>query len=344
MKNIIIGGCGFIGFNLAEFLIKRGDEVIVLDNLSRRGTNYNLSKLEKLGGDKFTFQFCDVRIDNGVLAKAVIGANVVYHLAAQVAVTTSVTDPRLDFEINALGTFNVLEALRNNNDKAILLYTSTNKVYGGMEHITIKNNGKRYYYAYYTEGINEKELLDFHSPYGCSKGAAEQYVRDYARIYNIKSIVFRQSCIYGPNQFGIEDQGWVAWFTIAAIYNSPIKIYGDGMQVRDVLHVFDLINAYDAAIKNINNTSGQIYNIGGGPENTSNLLELIALLEDKLKKKIPVTFHDWRPGDQPVYISNIEKIKSVTGWEPKIDFSQGIDSLVAWAVQNGETLKLVKLI
>lgn len=344
MKNVITGGCGFIGYNLAEHLLKRGEDVLVLDNLSRRGTNYNLAKLEKLAGDKFEFRHCDVRTDHLILADAVKGADRVYHLAAQVAVTTSVTDPRTDFEINALGTFNVIEAMRQHNRNATLLYSSTNKVYGGMEHIIIKNDGKRYYYADCPEGITENELLDFHSPYGCSKGSAEQYIRDYARIYDLKTVVFRQSCIYGPNQFGIEDQGWVAWFTIAAIYNKPIKIYGDGMQVRDVLHVGDLVNAYLSAIKNIDKTRGKIYNIGGGPANTSNLLELIALLEEKLDKKIPLTFHEWRPGDQPVYISNINKIYETTGWKPAISFDKGINSLIDWAKQNEEVLRLMKLI
>ncbi|MEM1137066.1 MAG: GDP-mannose 4,6-dehydratase [Bacteroidota bacterium] len=344
MKHLIIGGCGFIGYNLAEHLIKKGEEVVVMDNLSRKGTTYNLQKLENQFIDQFKFVACDIRIDKYLLEEYIAQVNVVYHLASQVAVTTSVTNPQLDFEINILGTFNILEAVRVANPNVIMLYASTNKVYGGMESIKIANNGEVYYYEDFPQGISEEQQLDFHSPYGCSKGAAEQYIRDYHRIYGLRSVCFRQSCIYGPNQFGIEDQGWVAWFTIAAIYEKDISIYGDGMQVRDVLHVKDLLAAYEFAVKNIDKTQGQIYNVGGGAKKTSSLINLLSILEEKLDKKIPFNTADWRPGDQPVYISDIQKFSKITGWKPKIKFFDGIESLIKWAKINETVLRKINLI
>jgi CDP-paratose 2-epimerase len=318
--------------------------VTVLDNLSRKGSARNLINLLAKYGRRVVFEQCDVRNDIKLIAKHMTDADIVYLLAGQVAVTTSVVDPRQDFEINALGTFNVLEAMRDAKSKAILIFASTNKVYGGMEEVRIASNDSAYYYQDSPNGITEDQQLDFHSPYGCSKGAAEQYVRDYSRIYGLRTICFRQSCIYGPNQFGIEDQGWVAWFTIAAIHGKQVHVYGDGKQVRDVLHVDDLIDGYDAAIKNIDKTNGQIYNIGGGSGNVSSLLNLLSLLEHKLGKKIPYQFGDWRPGDQPVYISDITKFSSATGWRPKITFESGINSLIAWTKKNEEALHSVGII
>ena len=344
MKHVVIGGCGFIGYNLSEYLLNEGHQVVVLDNLSRRGTTMNLSNLNSKSTGDFTFEQCDIRLDNPILEKHIADADVVYHLAAQVAVTTSVVNPLLDFEINLKGTFNILEAARKTKSKAVIIYASTNKVYGGMEEIRIENNGSRYYYVDYPDGISESQQLDFHSPYGCSKGGAEQYIRDYSRIYGLKTICFRQSCIYGPNQFGIEDQGWVAWFTIAAIYNKSISIYGDGMQVRDVLHVSDLIQAYQACVDNIDKTNGQIYNLGGGRVNVASLLELLNLLEEKIGRDIPYKFADWRPGDQPVYISDIKKITTETNWKPLVSFDQGIDTLIEWVQSNKQTLKSVGII
>lgn len=339
MKHLIIGGCGFIGYNLSSYLLEKGNQVTVLDNLSRRGTTTNLLRLQEKFANKLEFEQCDIRVDSQILEKHIKNAGAIYHLAGQVAVTTSVQDPVLDFEINLRGTLNVLEAARKTDCKGIIIYASTNKVYGGMENINVNNDGSKYYYANLPNGISEEQQLDFHSPYGCSKGGAEQYVRDYSRIYGLKTICFRQSCIYGPNQFGIEDQGWVAWFTIAAIYGKPISIYGDGMQVRDVLHVNDLITAYQAGIDNINKTNGQIYNIGGGSNNISTLLNLLNLLEQKIEQEIPYTLGDWRPGDQPVYVSDITKFSNTVNWSPKIAFDQGIDSLVQWAKENESTLK-----
>lgn len=345
MKHVIIGGCGFIGYNLAVDILDRGEEVLVLDNLSRKGSTHNLNRLyQHAKASSFAFRQCDIRIDRYILEESLGDADVIYLLAAQVAVTTSVTNPQLDFEINLMGTFHVIEAMRHQNSKAILIYASTNKVYGGMEEIKIVEGDEYYYYADLEKGIPESQNLDFHSPYGCSKGGAEQYIRDYSRIYGLKTICFRQSCIYGPSQFGIEDQGWVAWFTIASIYNKPITIYGNGKQVRDVLHVKDLISCYETAIKKIDQTNGKIYNVGGGKDHQLSLLRLLSMLETHLEKKIKYSFSDWRPGDQPVYISDISKITQETGWEPQIPFEEGVLALVDWSKSNSEILKQVGII
>src|ERR1035437_1235235 len=261
MKALVIGGAGFIGANTADRLLKKGNEVWVFDNLSRRGTEWNLKWLKQ--NKKLKFVKGDTR-NYGELKK-LFRANrdfdAVFHLAAQVAVTTSVTNPREDFEINAFGSFNVLEAIRETKSNPAILYSSTNKVYGGMTDIKIVEKKGRYAYKDLPKGISEDRILDFHSPYGCSKGTADQYMIDYSRIYGLRTVVFRQSCIYGYRQFGIEDQGWVAWFTIATMLNKPLSIYGDGKQVRDVLFIEDLIDGYEAAIRNIDKIKGQAFKI-----------------------------------------------------------------------------------
>jgi len=336
-RHLIIGGAGFIGCNLASSLLEKNEEVEILDNFSRIGTKENAKWLKE--------NYQDIKITKGdvrdfdLLIKKIKKADVIYHLAAQVAVTKSVENPRKDFEVNALGTFNILEAMRISNKDAILLYSSTNKVYGKMENIPIVEKEKRYEYKNLSKGVSEDMPLDFYSPYGCSKGCGDQYVRDYARIYGLKTVVFRQSCIYGPHQFGIEDQGWVAWFTIASVLGKPITIYGDGKQVRDVLHVDDLIRVYELAIKKIDSIKGQIYNIGGGVENTLSLLELIEILEKLTGKKINYKFEDWRPGDQKVYISDITKAKQELGWEPKIGSYNGVKNLMEWVKKNSFLFK-----
>lgn len=335
MNILIIGGCGFIGSNAAEYFVEKGDNVTVFDNLSRAGTESNLSWLQSTY-PSIKFIRGDIRHDNSLLSEAVEGQDAVLHLAAQVAVTTSVDNPREDFEINALGTFNVLEAIRKTKSKPSLIYSSTNKVYGGMQDIEVHEKDGKYSYKDLCSGIPENRLLDFHSPYGCSKGAADQYVRDYARIYGLKTVVFRQSCIYGYRQFGIEDQGWVAWFTIASLFDTPITIYGDGKQVRDSLFITDLIEAYDLAFQKIDSVSGKIYNIGGGPSNTLSLLQLIDLLEKKYSKKIKYSFSDWRPGDQPVFVSDVSKAFKDLGWAPKTSVSEGVDKLASWVEENKE--------
>lgn len=344
MHILITGGAGFIGCNAAKRFLDSGHRVTVLDNLSRRGTSANLAWLKSCGLHDFIS--CDVRDFNRLqeALRGCDGLSAVLHLAAQVAVTTSVTNPREDFEINALGTFNLLEAVRATGSRPLVIYASTNKVYGGMEEVEIGNapgicedeREGRYYYKDLAEGAAESQLLDFHSPYGCSKGAADQYVRDYTRIYGLPSVVFRQSCIYGPRQFGIEDQGWVAWFVISAVLGRPIRIYGDGKQVRDLLFVEDLIDAYQAAMEAPEKVAGKIYNIGGGAIRSRSILSLIHFLERHLGISVPVSFHDWRPGDQPVYVSDIAKANREIGWAPKTDVEAGVSRLVAWVQANRE--------
>ena len=340
MKIFITGGAGFIGFHLADFYLKQNHKVIIFDNFLRKGTKENVALLKARYDKNLNIIKGDIR-NFFKLKKEIGGSDVIFHLAAQVAVTTSITNPREDFEINAQGSFNVLEASRKKAPKAILIYSSTNKVYGGMEDIKIRKLKNRYQYVELRNGIPEERYLDFHSPYGCSKGAADQYFRDYFRIYKLKTVIFRQSCIYGTHQFGIEDQGWVAWFTIAAALDKKITIYGDGKQVRDVLFVDDLVRAFDQAIKNIKNVQGQIYNIGGGPQHTLSLLELIDFLEKKLKRKIKYRFEDWRPGDQPVYISNIAKAKRDLKWQPKTNYKNGVTKLFKWVLANKNIINQV---
>jgi CDP-paratose 2-epimerase len=332
---LVTGGAGFIGSNYAARLVRRGENVIIFDNLSRGGAKLNLQWLGKeFGNDGFKLIVGDVR-DADAIKDAARKIDVIVHLAAQVAVTTSVTEPREDFGINALGTFNVLEAARANGASPAFLYTSTNKVYGGMEDLRVAEEESHYRYVDFPLGISESRQLDFHSPYGCSKGCGDQYVRDYQRIYGIPSVVFRQSCIYGPRQFGIEDQGWLAWFAIAVLTGKPITIYGDGKQVRDVLFIDDLMNAYDLALNNIDRVAGRIYNIGGGPDKTISIWkEFAPMLEKLVGHPIPTKQGDWRPGDQRIYVSDIRKAKQELGWEPVVTPEEGITRLFEWVKNN----------
>ncbi len=328
--HLITGGAGFIGCNLADYLLRRGEHVTIVDNLSRPRTPLNLAWLQAQYGDRLRFVQADIR-DAAAMQSVIPGHRVVYHLAGQVAVTTSVQDPRSDFEINALGTLNVLEAARLAPEPPIVFFSSTNKVYGGMETVAVVAEETRYRYRDLPNGVPEHQLLDFHSPYGCSKGAADQYVRDYARIYGLKTVVFRQSCIYGPRQFGVEDQGWAAHFAIAALLNRPITIYGDGKQVRDMLYVDDLIAAYMAALERIDRVSGRIYNIGGGPENALSIwVEFGPLLSRLVGREIAVRYGDWRPGDQPVYISDIALAQRDLDWRPRVSVTEGVERMVSW--------------
>jgi CDP-paratose 2-epimerase len=334
MHYVITGGAGFIGSNLAHHLIGRGEEVTVFDDLSRKGTERNLEWLRAEHGERLRFVCGDVR-DYAALAPVIAPADVVYHLAAQVAVTTSVSDPRPDFEVNALGAFNALEAARAGGRQPVFIFTSTNKVYGGMDDVVIVEEQGRYRYRDYPRGVDESRTLDFHSPYGCSKGAADQYVHDYARIYGIRSVVFRMSCIYGPRQFGNEDQGWVAHFVIATLLGRPLSIYGDGKQVRDILFVDELVRAFDMATEHIAVTAGQVYNIGGGADNTISIwTEFGPLLEELFGRLPEVTYGDWRPGDQKVYVSDVAKAGREFGWRPTIDRVEGVRRLAEWVRQN----------
>jgi len=332
---LVTGGAGFIGSNYVHRLLGRGERVTIFDNLSRAGAKVNLAWLEQtFGPDAYRLVAADVT-DPLSLAEAALPADVIVHLAGQVAVTTSVTDPRHDFEVNALGTFNALEAARLSGRNPIFIYASTNKVYGGMEDVEVTEEATRWRYADLELGCPETQPLDFHSPYGCSKGAGDQYVRDYARIYGLPSVVMRQSCIYGPRQFGVEDQGWLAWMIIAAVTGRQITIYGDGKQVRDVLHVDDLLDAYDAAIEKIDIASGQVYNMGGGTRNVLAVwAEFGPMLEKLLGKNIPVIRADWRPGDQRVFYADFTKAGNELGWSPKIDLKEGVDRLFKWVLDN----------
>lgn len=336
MKTLITGGAGFIGANTANRLLEDGEQVVILDNLSRPGSEKNLAWLQSNHPD---LEFVKVDVRNAAELTAAISArapfDAVIHLAAQVAVTTSVDDPRLDFDINALGTLNLLESVRTLDFDPAVLFTSTNKVYGEMLDQAVVEEATRYRYADLEHGIPETAPLDFHSPYGCSKGTADQYVHDYHRIYGLRTIVFRNSCIYGPRQFGIEDQGWLAWFAIAARLGHPITIYGDGKQVRDVLFVEDLIDAMRAAIAKIDVTAGQVYNMGGGPENSLSVWkEFGPMLEELRGEPIDVDFKDWRPGDQKVYISDIRKAHATFDWSPHVGVQEGVRRLVEWVDAN----------
>jgi len=333
-KILITGGCGFIGANYTDRLLARGERVVVFDNLSRRGSEKNAEWLREKYGARFELIRADIR-DARAIADAAREADAIFHFAAQVAVTTSVADPRTDFEINALGTFNALEAARLSGHNPIFLFASTNKVYGGMDDVIVVEKPTRYAYRDLIGGVSEQQPLDFHSPYGCSKGAADQYVRDYHRIYGVRTVVFRQSAIYGYRQFGVEDQGWLAWFIIAAVLGKPITIYGDGKQVRDMLFIDDLMDAYDAALARIDHIAGHVYNIGGGPNNTISVwAEFGPLLEKLLGRKIPVQYDAWRPGDQRVCVYDISKAKQELGWEPRIGVPEGVERLYRWVVEN----------
>jgi CDP-paratose 2-epimerase len=332
---LVTGGAGFIGANTVARLLSNGYRVVVVDNFSREGSELNRIWLESRGD--VVFHRVDIR-DNESLTKVIANTNsldAIIHLAGQVAVTSSVANPREDFEVNALGTFNVLEAARQLTNRPLVIFASTNKVYGRMESVEIAEETTRYAYKSDLIGVSEATPLDFHSPYGCSKGAADQYVRDYSRIYGLPTVVLRQSCIYGPRQFGVEDQGWAAWFTIAACLGLPITIYGDGKQVRDMLHVDDLTRVYLAAIENRDSVDGLILNIGGGPGNALSIWsEFGLLLEEMLGHPIPIERGEWRQGDQPIYISDISRAKTVLGWTPSINPSAGLRELFEWVTVN----------
>ena len=334
---LITGGCGFVGTNLAHRLLSEGERVCVFDNLSRPGVERNLEWLKETHGDNVIVKTGDVR-DAGAVRDAVRRASNVFHLAAQVAVTTSLDDPINDFEVNARGTLNVLEAIRHSMQKPPLFFTSTNKVYGGLEDVELEEELQRYKPVdpgIAGNGVAETRPLDFHSPYGCSKGTADQYVVDYARSYGLKTVVFRMSCIYGPHQFGNEDQGWVAHFLIRAIEREPITVYGDGKQVRDVLFVEDLVEAFLLAAKNIDLCSGRAFNIGGGAANTISLRELLAMLRKLDGRDARVERAAWRVGDQKYYVSDSTRFRQLTGWAPSVRAEDGIRRLREWLIEFG---------
>lgn len=341
MKIVITGGAGFIGSHIAEFYSKQGDDVFVFDNLSRatllkkniKNVDYNWNYLKK---------FKNVQLIKGdiknfkEIEKVSKNADAIMHAAAQTAVTVSVVDPISDFETNALGTFNVLEAARRNDVKSVV-YCSTNKVYGGnVNNIDVYEKELRYIFEKkHQKGVSENFPIDLceHTPYGCSKLSGDLYTQDYGRVYGIKTGIFRMSCVYGTRQFGIEDQGWVAWFIIATIFNKGLTIYGDGKQVRDVLYVTDLVDLFDRFI-NSSLKGSTVLNTGGGPENTMSLLELIAMLEKLNSRRINMKFDDWRPSDQKVFISDIRKAGKLLGWKPKVRADDGVNRVHHWVSSN----------
>lgn len=341
---LITGGAGFIGTNLANALLEKGIEVTIYDNLSRDGVEKNLGWLRNRHKNLKVI-IADIR-DKYALENAVSNVSHVFHLAAQVAVTSSLVNPVYDFEVNLKGTLNLLEAIRNTAHKPSLIYTSTNKVYGDLNDIVLKRNSSRYYPVdpkIRKRGISEDRKLDFHSPYGSSKGAADQYILDYARTYGLRNIVFRMSCIYGPHQFGTEDQGWVAHFILQALRKEEITLYGDGMQVRDILYVMDLVRAFEMAWENIDELQGEVYNMGGGPNNIVSLLELVEMLELLHEDKIRVLYEDWRKGDQKYYVSDFSNFKDATGWEPVVSYKDGVEELYNWLAGREPALERIKL-
>jgi len=332
---LITGGAGFIGTNLADRLLSSGRPVLIYDDLSRPGVERNVAWLRERHADLVRVEIADIR-DRQTLRRAVRNADRIFHFAAQVAVTTSLTDPLSDFEINVRGTLNLLEEVRSLETPPPLLFTSTNKVYGSLSDLALEKNGTRYQPldASLRTGVSEERHLDFHSPYGCSKGAADQYVLDYARTFGIPAVVFRMSCIYGLHQMGTEDQGWVAHFLIRAINGKPLVLYGDGMQVRDILFVDDLVDAFLLAHANIHTLSGEAFNIGGGLGNTLSLLELLNIIEAIHGKEPESKVEPWRCADQRYYVSDTRKFKSATGWSPKVNARQGVERLYRWLLEQ----------
>jgi CDP-paratose 2-epimerase len=333
---LITGGSGFIGTNLAHRLLTAGQPVLLFDSLARPGVEQNLRWLRDTHGNQVEILVADVR-DAQAVMRAVRQASQVFHFAAQVAVTTSLADPVEDFEVNVRGTLNLLEAIRSLEAPPPLVFTSTNKVYGALADVELRRRNLRYEptdSSLRQTGVSEDRPLDFHSPYGCSKGSADQYVLDYARTYGVPAMVFRMSCIYGPHQFGTEDQGWVAHFLIRALEGRPITLYGDGRQVRDLLCVDDLVEAFLLAQKHMASESGQAFNIGGGPESTVSLLELLEHITELLGRRPAVEPEDWRTGDQRYYVSDTGKFQRVTGWKPRIGVSEGLEKLMRWLVDS----------
>lgn len=337
---LITGGAGFIGSNLAERLLSEPEtRVRIFDNFSRAGVMHNVRWMRSLpGNNRLEVIKGDVR-DRRAVQQAVSGVSEIYQLAAQVAVTTSVDDPATDFEINAGGTFNVLEAARLSGRKPFILYTSTNKVYGSLKRLSVEIEGTHYRASLRGfRGVDESERLDFHSPYGCSKGTADQYIHDYARIYDLPTVVFRMSCIAGPRQFGNEDQGWVAHFLYSVLNGKPITVYGDGYQVRDVLHVQDLIDAMMAVRRSIERTRGEVFNLGGGMERAVSVMEMLHTIERKIRKPLRLKYSRIRPGDQPLYIADTSKLEQMTGWHAHRSIVQILDEIHQFWRQNHDNI------
>ena len=333
---LITGGSGFLGANLADRLAATGERVLIYDNLSRANVMTNLEWLQRRHGHRIETAIADVR-DAEALRETVRQASAVVHLAAQVAVTSSLDDPVADFEVNARGTLNVLEAARRRPDPPPLIFASTNKVYGApFDAARLLADGQRHRPGDgMPRAVDETWPLGLCSPYGCSKGAADQYVLDYARVFGLRTVVFRMSCLYGPRQFGTEDQGWVAHFLIRALRGEPITIFGDGRQVRDLLYVDDAVDAYLRARAGIDALAGHAFNLGGGPRNAASLLELLAHFADLGIAPPPVRFAGWRPGDQRYYVSDTSKLERLAGWRARTSVPEGLRRLHRWLVASG---------
>ncbi len=337
MKYLITGGFGFVGANLSERVLKEREELIIVDNFFRYGTHLNYEWLKSKGD--FKFYHADIR-DYLSIEKIIKDEkpNVIFHLAGQVVMTTSISNPYMDFEINVIGSLNVLESVRRYSPQTIIIYSSTNKVYGDLAEFKYIETEKRYECLDYPNGFNENIKLDFHSPYGCSKGAADQYMLDYARIYGLKTVVFRHSSIYGGRQFATYDQGWVGWFCKKAVeikkgvLKEPITISGNGKQVRDLLYSDDLVRLYFKAVENIDKAKGEVFNIGGGKENSLSILELFEILEKELDIKINFNKLKPRESDQRVFTADISKAKRIIGWSPTITKEEGIKRMIKWSI------------
>jgi CDP-paratose 2-epimerase len=341
---LITGGAGFIGSNIADSFLREGREVILFDVLARRGVSANLDWLLSRHGKLVTARIADVR-DKEALEDAVRQAGAIIHLAAQVAVTTSLVAPQDDFAINGQGTLNLLEAVRKKGDGTPVLFASTNKVYGHLrelelavesdQHLPVARDLKNF-------GISETQPLDFATPYGCSKGVADQYVLDYARTFGLRTAVLRKSCIYGPRQFGTEDQGWVAHFLIRALQGEPITIYGDGRQVRDILHVNDAVSAYRKVLDSISAVHGRVFNLGGGPDNAVSLRTMLCEIETIVGRALDVRFADWRRGDQLYFVADTRRLRDELGWTATIGWKQGLRDLAQWIADNSQIIRHVR--
>jgi CDP-paratose 2-epimerase len=329
---LVTGGAGFIGCNIADALATRGRPVVLLDNMSRRGADEHVGWLKQRHGDQIKTEVTDIR-DAEAVKRAVARASAVLHLAGQVAVTASLARPLDDFEINARGTLNVLESVRLHNPHAPLVFASTNKVYGQLlDNQAVVARDRRYVAcgAQFATGVSAAATIDLYSPYGCSKGVADQYVRDYARVYGLRTAVLRMSCIYGPRQFGTEDQGWIAHFMLQSIRRRPITIFGDGLQVRDALYIDDAVAAWLGTLDRIDAVAGRIFNLGGGPAHAVSLLELLDLIAELRGVRPEVRFGGRRPGDQPWYVSDIGAIAKAIGWQPRVTLRSGLSALERW--------------
>ncbi len=337
-KILITGGAGFIGYNSAIYFKKKNHKVYVLDNLSRKGVEENKKRLKK----KNIFFFKSDILKFKQLLKLIkkIKPTIIIHQAGQVTVTKSVLNPRHDLENNLIGTFNLLESIRILKLKCCFIYPSTNKVYGDLNKIEIRKGKTRYDFKN-KKGINEQQPIDFHSPYGCSKGSADQYVMDYSKTFNIKSFVVRQSCIYGPNQYGHEDQGWISWILMCSIFKKKINIFGDGLQVRDILYIDDLIRLYELIILNLKNVQSCVINCGGGINNSLSIIELINFIKKNFSINVKISKKNPRVGDQKVYISNTSFAKKKFGWSPKVHYKKGLKNLFAWILSEGKYIKKI---